>query len=121
MCRAYFGWVSSLVKITAKRRNTDNFCIFRALDVFTGPTLALILSKYQRRPLQHIYMYRCKNNTIRFIILIFKTLNLSAADKRCKRLECEVFLHKMILIFHDLRIDSAGLEVKEASGMEIFA
>jgi len=53
--------------------------------------------------------------------LIFKTLNLSAADKRCKRLECEVFLHKMILIFHDLRIDSAGLEVKEASGMEIFA
>jgi hypothetical protein len=62
------------LKITVKCRNTANICIFRALDVFPGGTLALILSKYQHRSLQHIYMYRCKNNTIRYEI--FKQIGI---------------------------------------------
>ena len=87
---AYLCLISLLSKITVKRRNTTNICIFRVLDVFCGSALALILSEYQRRPLQHIYMYRCKNNTIRFIILIFKALNLRAPDKRCKHVKYKV-------------------------------
>ena len=87
---AYLCLISLISKITAKRRNSTHICIFRALGVFCGSTLTLILSKYQRRPLQHIYMYRCKNNTIRFIILIFKALNLRAPDKRCKHVKYKV-------------------------------
>jgi len=44
-----------------------NIFIFRAFYSFWGRTFVPILSKYPCHPLQHIYMYRCKNNTIRFI------------------------------------------------------
>ena len=67
------------------------YLYFLALYVCHVSQLTPIRSKYEPRALQHIYMYRCKNSTIGFIIAIFKALIFGALDKRVKSFEYIVF------------------------------
>ena len=117
---AYFGWAAPSVKITVKRRNTANFCIFRTYDIQTDVTLDHIWSLFESRPFQHIYMYRCKNDTIRFIKIIFKMLNSKTPDKGFNLLECNAFQILVDLNLQTMCTPFSNLEIGEANGMEDF-
>jgi hypothetical protein len=71
------------------------YLYFWPLYVCRGSQLDPIRSKGHPRALQHIYMYRCKNSTIGFIIMIFKLLNLRAFDKRFKSLDGNFLLKRL--------------------------
>jgi hypothetical protein len=66
-------------------------------------------------------MYRCKNSTIGFIIMIFRAVILKTPDKRCKLLEYRVFYQKKVLIYQDLRTGSGDNEIGGASNLAIIS
>ena len=57
--------------------------------IFKQPNLLII--EAPQRPLQHIYIYSCKNSTIGLIIMRLTALIIRALQNRPKLLKCIVY------------------------------